>query len=190
MKIVRSIGFLIITLLFIGGGCAKTNDSDQVQEKQKPLPAGFVRYTQQTDKWSIGYPSDWEKDETQFTQNGLTFFFSPEDSKGIRRANVNVNFSPNVVNVSDEEIISTVRAELTAAGAKDIIGDVIMLSFGKAVQISYNLIQDGELLYGKQYGFFNNNNFYVITFTGDKVGFDAYKQTFEDIIATFTPKSS
>ncbi len=171
-------------LLFVGAGCA---GSSQQPPPTTSLPAGYTRYTSQTKQWSIGYPSDWQKDESRVEKSGLVFFFSPKDKEEVSHANVNVNVASNVAAKSDNEILDTVKAQLTSAGAGDVAASVSSLPAGKAYTFSYSIVQEGVTLYGRQYGVLKNSNLFVLTFTGNKQGVEQYGKTFEDIAGTFSP---
>ena len=82
------------------------------------------------------------------------------------------------------------QSQLTAAGATNVSSSQVQLPAGDAVRTTYTVpvtLADGTQaeIAGLQVYFLNDSNLFVLTFSTDNP--DKYSQTFDQIIATFSP---
>ena len=114
-----------------------------------------------------------------------TFFYSPfvkDEAEFEHNVNVVSTVVPEQVELDD--LLDVVVNGLDQGGA--VVGEkgTSVLPAGENLFVEYTITQpeSDETLYGKQVGLYGGNKLYVVTFTANKDGWDAFLVDFEDMV--------
>ena len=146
---------------------------------------GWLTYTDSQNKFTMTYPREW----TQEKVGNMAAFLSPQENfTDSFRENVNLMLQ----DLSQQPMDLKQYTELTKNQITQMFGDSAILSSGSktiggqpAVEMTYNMFNQGHHLKIKQYWFIIGTTAYLFTYTAQPEKFSKFEETALTVINSF-----
>ena len=150
--------------------------------------ADLENYESKEHAFSIHYPAKWEKKER--VSGTAVMMISPKpDGKEAFRANVNVveQDIPSDTDLKKFSSASLTVLDKLLKNFKEVERKEVTIGTTPAVRVVYTYSYDDTELKAVLVLAVQGKNGYAITCSADSVNFDTFKQSFDDVVNSFTP---
>ncbi len=145
----------------------------------------WLKYTDDTNKFTINYPDKWERKNNT---NAIIFLSPKENDKDVFQENVNLMLQ----DLSKHSMSLEQYTELTQKQIVDNLGasaivslKSITLAGQQAKEFIYYMNYQGRHLKLKQYWFIKGNIAYLFSYTAEPSQYQIYESTATDVIRSF-----